>query len=171
MSKELPQGIAEPDPRSPAFPATLARFLVLGGVLALALMGVLGGAPSRSVTTDSPRATLTVEAPPRLRNGNFFETRILVTAKAPIADATIAVPVGLWREATINSMVPAPSEEEQKDGEFRFHFGPMDAGETLKFKIDGQLNPPLFGVSRGAIRLLDDDAPLAAQPTRLEVLP
>ena len=83
----------------------------------------------------------------------------------------IAVPVGLWREATINTMVPAPTEEEQKDGEFRFHFGPMDAGETLEFKIDGQLNPPLFGVSRGAIRLLDDDAPLAAQPTRLEVLP
>lgn len=147
------------------------RLGILALVLALALFGFLGGAPAPTLRAASDGASLAVTTPDRLRNGMFFETRMSAVAKRPIADAVIAVPAAMWRDATINTMVPAPAEEEFVDGEFRFHFGPLGAGEKIGFKIDGQMNPPRFGSSSGRIRLLDGEAEVVAVAVSLKVIP
>jgi hypothetical protein len=72
---------------------------------------------------------------------------------------------------TINTMTPAPGEEQFKDGAFRFDYGPLKAGETLDIKIDGQINPPLFAGTRGQIALFDGERELAATPLHITVLP
>ncbi len=101
----------------------------------------------------------------------FFETRISAEAKRPIADAVIAIPAAMWRDMTINTLIPAAAEEEFADGEFRFHFGTLGVGQALSVKIDGQMNPPRFGSSSGRIRLLDGESEIVALPITLKVIP
>lgn len=151
--------------------ASWLRLGILALILAVALLGFLGGAPAPTVRAASAGASLAVTSPDRLRNGMFFETRILAVAKRPLSDAVITVPAAMWRDVTINTMMPAPGNEEFVEGEFRLHFGPLGAGERLGLKIDGQMNPPRFGSSSGRIRLLDEEAEVVALPFKLTVIP
>lgn len=151
--------------------ATWWRLGILVAILGVALLGFVGGGRSPTLRASSPAASLAVTSPARLRNGMFFETRIAAMAKAPIGDAVIAIPAAMWRDTTVNTLVPAATEEEYVDGEYRFHFGPLDAGERLGFKIDGQLNAPRYGSTRGRLRLLDGTRELAAVPVSLTVIP
>ena len=148
-----------------------ARLAAIGALPILALMGLLGGTPARTSTAQNEAATITLRSPQTLRNGLLFETRIEVVARRPIADAVIAIPVRHWRDFTINTMIPAAAEEEYKDGEFRFHFDRLEAGERLLFKVDGQVNPPHIGRDLGEIRLLDGEEEVAVLPLSQMVLP
>ena len=147
------------------------RLGILALILIFALLGFLGGAPAPTLRAVSDGASLAVTTPDRLRNGMFFETRISAVAKRPIGDAVIAIPAAMWRDVTVNTMIPAAAEEEFVDGEFRFHFGPLGVGEKLGVKIDGQMNPPRYGSSGGRIRLLDGEVEIAALPISLKVIP
>lgn len=147
------------------------RLGILALILAVALLGFLGGAPAPTLRAANTAASLAVTSPDRLRNGMFFETRISAVARRPIADAVIAVPAAMWRDITVNTMIPTPAEEEFVAGEFRFHFGPLGAGERLGLKIDGQMNPPRFSSSAGRIRLIDGEAEIVALPVTLKVIP
>ena len=151
--------------------ASLVSIVVLGALMALAMTGLLAGARTPPETVRAAAAELQVTMPRTLRNGEFFEMDVAVTARAPIADATIVLPPGLWRDMTINTMIPAASEEEFKDGAFRFRYGALKAGERLAVKIDGQINPPLTWGTRGAVTLYDGDRRLAELPVRIRVLP
>ena len=145
--------------------------LLLGGLLLLALLGLLGGGKSPVVQASAPAATLSVKTPQTLRSGLFFETDITAEAHAPIADAVIAVPPSLWQDETVNTQVPAPDKEAFKDGAFRFHYGPLAAGERLHVKVDGQINPPLTVGTEGAVVLLDGEREIARVPLSVRVLP
>ena len=172
MARLHPDGILDPGKGGGrGRHAALIRMVALGAILVVALFGWLGGGPSSKLAARSSQADFLIDAPTRLRNGNFFEMRLDVIARAPVADAVLTVPEPLWRDVTINSMVPAASEEEVVGGEFRFHFGPLAPGDRLQFKLDGQLNPPLFGATEGPIRLLDGEKELARHAYRLTVLP
>lgn len=145
--------------------------IVLGTLMILVASGLLGGAPRpwhRIATAD---AELAVRMPARSRNGEFFETEIIVTARRPIAKLVIGVTPGLWHNVTVNTFIPAPTEESFDDGAFRFDFGPVAAGDTRVVKIDSQINPQLWGGTRGTISVSDDKRELAALPLSMRVLP
>ena len=171
-TKDFPDGIEAEHCREarPAWTAWI-RGALLGTLLLIALLGLLGGAPTGDVRATSAAADLRVHLPSPIRNGMFVETRIHIAARQPIGDAVVAIPAQLWLDTTINSLVPAATEEEYKDGEFRFHFGPLEPGERLLFKIDGQMNPPRFATTSGRIRLLDDERELAAAAVTVRVIP
>jgi hypothetical protein len=172
MADQYPEGISARHASAGANRhASWWRLGPLALVMAAALFGWLGGAPAPARRVTSAAATLAVTTPDRLRNGMMFETRISAVAKRAVGDAVIAVPAAMWRDVTVNGMIPEPVEEEFAGGEFRFHFGPLDAGETLGLKIDGQLNPPRYSTSIGRLRLLDGEAELAALPLSLKVIP
>ena len=172
MVEHYPQGLGERHAtRAANRHASWWRIAPLSLVLLAALFGLLGGAPAPTLRTGNAAATLAVTTPDLLRNGMFFETRIAAVARAPIDDAVIAIPAALWRDATVNTLIPAATEEEFVDGEFRFHFGPRATGETLGMKIDGQMNPPRFTGASGRLRLLDGDREIAAVPLSLKVIP
>lgn len=149
----------------------LLSILVLGAIVAAALLGLFGGGRSRPITISGPDATLTVTTPRTMRSGLFFETRIAVVAHRPIKDVVIALPPALWRDQTINTAIPQSEKEEATDGSFAFHYGPLSAGATLDLKFDGQINPPLFAGTRGSITLRDGDRPLATIPLTYRVWP
>ena len=145
--------------------------LILGGLIGAALTGALGGAPSETVVMEHPAATFEVRTPQPLRSGLFFETSIKVIARQDIAKPVLGVDATLWRDLTINSQVPAPSDESFKAGQYRFEYAPLKKGGVLQIKIDGQTNPPLVGRLMGAFTLYDDDVRLARAQLSIPVLP
>lgn len=151
--------------------ASPISILILGGILLAAWLGVAGGQPSPPRMAEFGDARLIVKTPTTIRNGEFFETDITLIAKAPIEDAVIAVTPALWHDMTVNTMIPAPAEESFEDRRFRFAYGPLDAGDSLHVKIDGQINPPLFAGTEGEISVLDGDRRIGAMPLRITVRP
>lgn len=172
-SQDKPDGIVVPVFRNRLWDrlASPITFLILGSLVVAAAAGLFGGQPSPRVYSDFGPAALSVKTPAIIRNGEFFETVIDIRADAPIADVTFAVETALWRDMTINTMIPAPAEETFKDGEYRFSYGPLAAGDMLTIKIDGQINPPLFAGNEGAIAVYDGDRLIGRRHFRIKVLP
>lgn len=151
--------------------ARIAFFVIVGGVLLAAMLGVLGGGSAERTTARGEAAVLSVDAQRVLRSGNWFETRIEVAALQDIADLTVAIERPLWRRLSIDTLEPQPQDAEYADGAFRYSFGPLEAGDRLDLKIDGQIQPWGFRRLRGQVILLDGERPLAAVPLTVTVLP
>jgi hypothetical protein len=151
--------------------ASPISFVILAAIIAIALSGLAGGQRSPQRSEDFGTARLEVKTPSVIRNGEFFETRIRIVAARDVSDAVLAISPSLWTDMTINTMIPAASEESFKDGSYRFSYGRLRAGETLVVKIDGQINPPLFAGTRGEIALFDGERRLGGMPLRIKVLP
>ena len=145
--------------------------ILLSALMMAALLGVFGGGKARPITVTGDAVQLEVHTQRTIRNGVFFETLVRVTARAPVEKTVIAIDATLWRDMTINTMIPAPSEESFKDGAFRFDYGPLKPGESIDIKIDGQINPPLFAGTKGSVAVLDGERQLAATPLHIMVLP
>ena len=152
-------------------PRGSVALVLLAILLTLAMLGYLGGGKSPRLFADSPQATLTVKTPIRLRSGLFFEQVVQVRARTPLADAVIGIGAPLWQDTTINSMIPAAADEGYEDGQYRLHYGPLKAGDSLTMKIDGQINPPLTVGTRGVIALFDGQRQIAEIPLHIRVLP
>lgn len=151
--------------------ASPLSIILLSLLLALALGGQFGGQPHPRRTVETSAATMHLQLPERLRNGEFFEMRIKVDTRRPFTDLTLAVSSIYWKDLTINTMIPAPSEEKSEGGRYLFSYGEVKAGETVTLKFDGQINPPLFGGTRGEIALLDGETRIATVPVKLRVYP
>jgi hypothetical protein len=151
--------------------ASVLPLLLLGGVLAAALLGLLGGRPNPTRIAETPEARLELNMPTLRRNGEFFEGRIRVTARRNIDELVLAASPSLWRDLTVNTMIPAAADESFEDGLFRFTYGPLEAGQSFEIKIDFQINPALFGGTAGEIAAFDGDRRLAGLHHELRVLP
>ena len=145
--------------------------LILGGILVLAAFGVLGGEPDPTIEVNGSAASLSVTSPRVLRNGVFFESVVRVTPHRPVRELVIGIPPSLWRHMTINSMIPAASDEIFEDGLYRFSFGEIGAGRQLVLKIDGQINPSLWAGTKGTIVAFDNRVVLAQVPIEMTVIP
>lgn len=171
MDVPYPDGIEERHlSGGPAWAGWLPM-LVLGAVIVVALFGLLGGGLSAVRAADSPAARLTINTPLVMRQGVLFETRILAEPRRPIRDLQIGITPALWRDFTINTLDPEPSDETYKDGLFRLSYGAAEPGRPFEIKVDGQINPSLPTTNRGEIVLFDGETRLVAVPMRIRVLP
>lgn len=168
---DFPDGIAPRNLSDRGAGWNWLSLVVLGAVMIAALLGAFGGGKSQPVANASAAARLEVTTPTTIRNGEFFEMRVRIEARRPIGKAVLVVPAALWRDMTVNSMLPGPAEEKVEDGAYRFDYGTMSPGDVLDIKFDGQINPPLFAGTRGTVELHDDAQPIAAIPLRIRVLP
>jgi hypothetical protein len=172
-ASDYPQGLG-PDserPRKWHRHASPLSLILVGAFVAAGLSGKLGGTPHPHLKTTAGGVRLSIETPAIIRNGEIFETRIGVVANRPVDDLVLAVSPSLWRDITINSMIPAPADEKSEQGEYRFSYGPVAAGDRIDVKIAGQVNPALFAGTTGRIAVMDGDRTLAAQPLSMRVLP
>jgi hypothetical protein len=169
---DLPDGIGPEhvEPRNGlrrhASPLSLAVF---GSVIVLGLTGLLGR--ERDWVSESDEVRLTVHSSETIRNGEFFEMRINVEVVTGVDDLVIAVDQELWEDMTVNTMIPAASQETGGGGEFRFAYGPMEAGTTFLLKVDLQVNPDIVGGNSGTVTVNDGDRPMTAATIRITVLP
>jgi hypothetical protein len=139
--------------------------------MVLAFSGLFGGQPHPTTSIDAPSASVSLQLPRRIRNGEFFEMRIKVETKRPFDDLTLAVSSSYWRDLTINTMIPAPSKETSEDGHYLFSYGKVEMAKSFTIKIDGQINPPLFRGNDGDIELRDGDIVIATIPVQMKVMP
>ena len=145
--------------------------LLIGALLLAALLGMFGGQPHPVRKITSPSATVELQFPEILRNGEFFEMRATITAQRNFEDLRLAVDARYWRDLTINTMVPAPTEEMSEKGEYIFSYGPVESGRTVTLKFDGQINPPMFAGTKGHLKLMDGDETISVIPVALKVFP
>jgi hypothetical protein len=174
MSTEspFPDGITEDNVRPiegwrrQASPLSL---VVFGVVFAVALSGWLGR--ERTWTAEGEGTSLEVHAPEIIRNGEFLEMRVRVTSDRPIEELVIGIDESLWEDVTVNTMIPAASEEASEDGEARLTFAELSADTTFLFKVDMQINPDMLGGNAGTLTVYDGDAALVAANLSITVLP
>ena len=143
--------------------------VLFGVVVTLGMLGALGH--ERDWSASGGGASLTVHMPEVIRNGEFFEVRISVEASEPIDELVIGVDDALWEDITINTLLPAATEESSEDGELRFTFAELAPGAAFLFKVDGQVNPDIVGGNEGAIAVYDGDELLVEAHVAMGVLP
>jgi hypothetical protein len=172
-TENFPQGISESHSKAKGWHrhANPASLVALGSLMVLAFSGFFGGQPHPTTLVETPSATVSLQLPQRIRNGEFFEMRMNVETKRPFDDLTLAISSSYWQDLTINTMIPAPSEENSKDGRYLFSYGRIDAGTDLSVKIDGQINPSLFRGNDGEIELRDGETVIAIIPVEMKVMP
>jgi len=151
--------------------ASPLSFIILCGLIGAALLGVFGGGHNAARTTNGDAVRLMVNMPTVIRNGEFFEARITITPLRDMQDLTLAISPSLWRDLTMNSMVPQATDEKFEDGAFRFSYGKAEAGKPLLVKLDFQINPSLFGGTAGTIGVYDGKQKLVEQPMKMKVRP
>lgn len=167
-----PEGIREEHERPiaawrrHASPFSLAAF---GVVLALGLTGVLGHERTWTATADG--VELRVHAPEVIRNGEFFEIRVHVESEDPIGTLVIGVDATLWEDMTVNTMIPASTDESSEDGELLFDFPTLEPGTAFLWKVDLQVNPDIVLGNEGTITVYDADDPLVETDVTINVLP
>jgi hypothetical protein len=168
-----PDGIAGEHYREARGVSAYVSAVGLAILLVVVLAATLGflGRPDRARSAGGPTADLEVFGPELIRNGEFFEMRFTVTAHEPMDEMALAIDASLWEDFTVNTMIPAPSEEEHEDGRFRFTFGPMQPGDVLLFKVDLQINPDFLGSNAGQVQVLDGDEAVVALRYEVGVLP
>jgi hypothetical protein len=149
-----------------ASPLSLAVF---GSVIVLGLTGLLGH--ERNWQAAANGTELAVHAPAITRNGEFLEMRISVETDEPIGELVIGVESALWEDLTLNTMIPAPTDEDSEAGEFRFTFTGLEPGMPFLLKIDLQINPDIVGGNDGTVAVYDGDERLVETPISITVLP
>lgn len=157
-------------PHPPAWVRTLLIAVLIGVPLLAAMLGFLGGREATK-SARGPEAVLTVTTPDILRSGNWFETQIVVEAKAGISDLAIAIDQPLWRGMSIDTVVPDAEKVEALDGRFTYSFGPVAQGERFLLKLDGQIQPRGLRKLSGKIAVLDGERDLVELPLTIRVLP
>jgi hypothetical protein len=133
------------------------------------MSGFLGH--ERDWEASSNGTSLRIHQPEVIRNGEFLELRIGVDSVEGIGSLAIGIDQSLWEDLTVNTMIPAATEESSEDGEFRFTFGELGAGTSFLLKIDAQINPDSLGGNAGTITVYDADEPLVATTISMNVLP
>jgi hypothetical protein len=166
-----PDGVAPIDAIGRGARFNWISLAVLSLFMLAALLGAFGGGKAQPLVEQAAAARLEIATPRVIRNGEFFETRIRIEARQPIAKAVLVVPASLWRDMTINTMIPAPAEERSEQGAFRFDYGALEPGDVLEIKVDGQINPPLFAGNAGVVALNDGDRTVVRLPLDITVLP
>lgn len=151
--------------------ASVASLATLATIVLLAATGLFGGYANKVCTHDTRVARITFTYPENIRNGEFFETTIEVEAKKAIVDLTIDMPSTYWRNITINSMIPSPITEKPGPSSFQLGYGPLDPGQKVLIKYDGQVNPSLVGSTHGKIKISDRTQLITAHEAQLRVYP
>ena len=143
--------------------------VVFAAVVLLAFLGFLGH--ERTWTAEGSRAQLEIHAPEVIRNGEFFEIRIRVRADEPLSELVIGVEDSVWEDITVNTAIPAATEEENVDGETRFTFAELAAGSQMLFKVDAQINPDILGGNDGRVTVYDGETEVVGVDISIMVLP
>ena len=143
--------------------------VVFGAVIGLAMTGILGH--ERDWRADANGVVLQIHAPETTRSGEFLEMRVRVTSAVPIGEFAIGVEGSLWEDLTVNTLIPAATEEESANGEVRFVFAALAADTAFDLKVDLQVNPDIVGGNDGRVTVYDGERALVGTRISIMVLP
>ena len=143
---------------------------LIGIVLLLGLANVFGQRPHTD-TAAADGIELEVYSPEHLRSGLFFMSRFTIQAEREIEAATLLLDPGWLEGITLNTLVPSPVGEANRDGKIAFDLGRVRAGTKHVFFLHFQVNPTELGRRSQNVQLLDGDSPLLAIDRTVTIYP
>lgn len=175
MAAPRPQGIVlthDRDLRSRRWQIWVRRVLLLVpvAIVLAALLGAFGQTTAAS-SAASPVATLSVNAPERLRGGLLFEARFEIQARSDISNARLVLDDGWLEGMSVNTIEPSPVSETSRDGKLQLDLGPLRAGDTYRLYMQFQVIPTNVGSRSADVTLLDGDTRLLTIDRTITVLP
>lgn len=149
------------------------RRAVLAGIAVLALLALLNVFGQRPVTTvaDGEQARIEVQAPTALRGGVLFMGRITIETQEELENATLVLDRGWLESMHVNTIEPAPTEEESRDGRLALSYGRLAAGETAVVYLQLQVNPTNVGRRSQSVELHDGEELVARTDRTVTILP
>jgi len=142
----------------------LAFFCLLG------LMNTFGQRPD-TATGATEGVELEVYSPEKLRSGLFFMSRFTIRAEREIEAATLVLDPGWLEGITLNTLVPSPVGEANRDGKIAFDLGRVRAGTEHVFFLHFQVNPTEVGRRPQDVELLDGETPLVRLDRTVAIFP
>ena len=134
--------------------------LTLIGLLLLAGLANEFGQRPHTRTATGGGAELEVYSPERLRSGLFFMSRFTIRAEEEIESATLVLDPGWLEGITLNTLVPSPVGEANRDGKIALDLGRVRAGTKHVLFLHFQVNPTEIGRRSQDVALFDGDEPL-----------
>jgi hypothetical protein len=139
-------------------------------LIVLGLLNVFGQHPSSS-HADGPAAALDIYSPARVRGGLLFESRFTIRAHRDLKAPKLVLDSGWFEQMTINSLMPQPSVQTDRNGRVVLTFDSLPAGQKLVFWLFFQVNPTNIGHRSQDIELDDGDTPLLHVERSVTVFP
>jgi hypothetical protein len=136
----------------------------------LGLWNVFGQTASSSSATAST-ASLSLNAPTRLRGGLLYEAHFVIQARGDIAHAALVLHPDWLKGMTLNTLEPSPAEETSENGALRLDFGEIPAGGRFEVFLQYQVNPTSVGKRKQWVDLVDGDTVLASIHRTLFIFP
>ena len=143
---------------------------LIGLVLLLGLANVFGQRPHTD-TAAAAGVELEVYSPERLRSGLLFMSRFTIRAERELEAATLLLDAGWLEGITLNTLVPSPVGEANRDGKIAFDLGRVPAGTKHVFFLHFQVNPTEVGRRSQDVQLLDGETPLLALDRTVIIFP
>ena len=144
--------------------------VVLAAIPILGLANVFGQRAS-TVTASEPQASLTLDAPTRLRSGLLYEAHFTIQARAGVEHAALVLHPDWLKGMTLNTLEPAPADETSENGRIRLDYGAIPAGQRLEVFLQYQVNPTSTGKRKQWVELVDGDTVLASIRRTLAIFP
>ena len=143
---------------------------LIGLVTLLGLLNVFGQRPHTD-TVAANGVELEVYSPERLRSGLFFMSRFTIQAEEEIEAATLVLDPGWLEGITLNSLVPSPVGEANRDGKIAFDLGRVPAGTKHVFFLHFQVNPTEIGRRSQDVALYDGEELLLEVDRTVTIFP
>ena len=147
--------------------AVIALFCVIS---ALALADRFGQQPTSSAVA-SPAAHLQLSAPPVVRGGLFFQSKLEVRAVRAVAFPRIVLDDGWLEGMQVNSIEPAPASELSRDGQLVLTYDKLAPGDDLRIWFQFEVDPTNTGHRSYGIELDDEAARVVRLSPTITVLP
>jgi hypothetical protein len=149
------------------------RWAVLTALGLLCLLGLLNafGQRPETHTASADGVELEVYSPERVRSGLFFMSRFTIRAEREIKSATLLLDPGWLEGITLNTLVPAPVGEANRDGRIAFDLGRVRPDTDHVFFLHFQVNPTETGRRSQDVELLDGETPLLAVDRTVTIYP
>ena len=147
-----------------------ALLTMLGFLCVLGLLNAFGQRPD-TATGSGDGVELEVYSPERLRSGLFFMSRFTIRAERELEAATLLLDPGWMEGITLNTLVPSPVGEANRDGTIAFNLGRVRAGTEHVFFLQFQVNPTETGRRPQDVELLDGETPLVRLDRTVTIFP
>jgi hypothetical protein len=147
-----------------------------GIITLIALVPLLGLANvfgQRAVSTEAtvPQATLTLDAPDRLRGGLLYEAHLTIRAHSDLPHAALVLHPDWLHGMTLNTLEPSPVDETSQNGALRLDLGEIKAGARFDVVLQYQVNPTAIGKRKQWVDLVDGQTTVASIRRTLFVFP
>jgi hypothetical protein len=149
------------------------RWLILTLLGALCLFGLVNAFGQRpdTDTASADGVELEVYSPERVRSGLFFMSRFTIRAQREVRAATLVLDPGWLEGITLNTLVPAPVGEANRDGRIALDLGRVRAGTEHVFFLHFQVNPTEVGRRGQDVSLLDGETPVLHLDRTITIFP